>query len=454
MSDQLQTNGVLAPLHRRIAETLSGQVNTGSLKPGQKLPSERQIAKQFQASRATVRTALQNMEQAGLITRRERRSAVVSIRRNITPHLRIACSSPALMVLLRRLTEMQIVPPRCQLQLVDIGQSEQIGRMLEHPATGADVLLCDLEYLGSLASEPQRWAELPAILARDAEVSRELQELGSVGGKLFAIPVGVSPVLMYYNRAKFEQGQIPLPGGQPGWDAIVNAAQRLSEPGKFGLQIRPKFEQLAAIMASMGSSLYGPNGKARTNDAGFDGTVRFIHALLHGKRVAPLLARVEQINPFAQGRCAMALDSFAAYKLYRRKLGDQLGVTSVPTRDTSTERPSVLTGFAVLATAGAEENAQAAHDLIRRFLTASTQRALVQIGAALPVRTTLQNVSSLGELNVPGDVAGVFLQDLRRCNTMNMAGSLEEKQALEDLFVELWLGLDGIDSICNRFKRL
>ena len=75
MDEQIQTEGVQAPLHRRIAESLSNQVSGGALKPGEKLASERQIARQFQASRATVRTALQNMEQAGLITRRERRSA-------------------------------------------------------------------------------------------------------------------------------------------------------------------------------------------------------------------------------------------------------------------------------------------------------------------------------------------------------------------------------------------
>ncbi len=105
----------VAPLHRQIAENLSNQVSSGKLKPGERLPSERQIANQFQASRATVRTALQHLKQVGLITRRERRSAVVSIRRDITPYLRIACSNPRLIHLFSRLGELQLLPPRCQL---------------------------------------------------------------------------------------------------------------------------------------------------------------------------------------------------------------------------------------------------------------------------------------------------------------------------------------------------
>lgn len=133
-------------LHRLIAENLSNQVSTGKLKPGQKLPSERQIARQYQASRATVRTALQHLEQEGLITRRERRSAVVAIRRNITPYVRIACSHPRLVHLLGRLGEMQLLPPRCQVQLFDLQQSGAFGQLVSRPASGADVLICDLEY--------------------------------------------------------------------------------------------------------------------------------------------------------------------------------------------------------------------------------------------------------------------------------------------------------------------
>ena len=91
-----QSGVVQAPLHRRIAESLSHMVSSGKLRPGDKLPSERQIARQFRASRATVRTALSHLEQSGLINRRERRSAIVSIRRDVTPYLRIACSHPPL----------------------------------------------------------------------------------------------------------------------------------------------------------------------------------------------------------------------------------------------------------------------------------------------------------------------------------------------------------------------
>ena len=108
------------PLHRRIAENLSNRIVGGELMPGKKLPSERQIAHQFTASRATVRTALQHLEQEGLITRRDRRSAVVATRRDVRPNLRMAFSSPCLVNLFRNLSEKQVLPTRSQLQLLDM----------------------------------------------------------------------------------------------------------------------------------------------------------------------------------------------------------------------------------------------------------------------------------------------------------------------------------------------
>ena len=453
MDEQIQTEGVQAPLHRRIAESLSNQVSGGALKPGEKLPSERQIARQFQASRATVRTALQNMEQAGLVTRRERRSAVVSIRRSVTPHLRVACTSSGLMRLLRRLTEMQIIPPRCQLQLIDPGQSGQIGQILEHPATGADLLICEMEYLSCLRSEGQRWSELPGVLARDAEIPKELQELCSDAGKLMALPIGVSPMLMYYNRRSFEEAQVAAPSMEPRWSAVLDATDKLRGEGKFALQFRPKFEQLAAIMAGMGNSLYGADGKVCAQEAAFEQTLRFIHLLLHAKKVTPLLAKVDQINPFAEGRCAMAVDGFDAYGTYREKLGDQLGLTSAPQRE-SGNRMGVLSGFVALATATQEDNSQAVHDLLRRLVAANTQMALTQMGAALPVRGSLLNTSALNDLQVPSHLATVLLEELQVCKSMNLPGTLDHKRAVEELFLELWLGLDEIGNICNRFKQL
>ena len=51
-------------------QTLREQSETGSLQPGQKLPTEAQLQEQFSVSRDTVRKALAKLEQEGLLSRK------------------------------------------------------------------------------------------------------------------------------------------------------------------------------------------------------------------------------------------------------------------------------------------------------------------------------------------------------------------------------------------------
>jgi GntR family transcriptional regulator, transcriptional repressor for pyruvate dehydrogenase complex len=50
-----------------ILRQLKSAILAGRLKPGDKLPSEKQLAEQFQSSRGSVREAIRTLEQAGLL---------------------------------------------------------------------------------------------------------------------------------------------------------------------------------------------------------------------------------------------------------------------------------------------------------------------------------------------------------------------------------------------------
>jgi DNA-binding FadR family transcriptional regulator len=57
-------------LYQRIVEQVEDALARGELKPGQRLPSERELAVQFGASRPTVREALRVLESSGLVRSR------------------------------------------------------------------------------------------------------------------------------------------------------------------------------------------------------------------------------------------------------------------------------------------------------------------------------------------------------------------------------------------------
>ncbi|MCH1926151.1 pyruvate dehydrogenase complex transcriptional repressor PdhR [Shewanella sp. C32] len=54
-----------------IMENLEQMILEGSLKPGQKLPPERELALQFEVSRPSLREAIQKLEAKGLLLRRQ-----------------------------------------------------------------------------------------------------------------------------------------------------------------------------------------------------------------------------------------------------------------------------------------------------------------------------------------------------------------------------------------------
>ena len=62
------------PRVTRAADVIMDQIERlileGKVRPGQKLPSERRLAEEFDVSRPTVREAIQKLEARGLIQRR------------------------------------------------------------------------------------------------------------------------------------------------------------------------------------------------------------------------------------------------------------------------------------------------------------------------------------------------------------------------------------------------
>ena len=66
-----------APLYRQIREILRAQVHNGTLKAGDQLPSEDDLARTFRVTRMTVRQAISELVSGGLIYRRHGKGTFV-----------------------------------------------------------------------------------------------------------------------------------------------------------------------------------------------------------------------------------------------------------------------------------------------------------------------------------------------------------------------------------------
>ena len=66
-----QENNNTMPKYSRLKEYLKEQMKRGVIAPGSQLPSENMLAEEFKISRHTVRQALNDLENEGLIFREQ-----------------------------------------------------------------------------------------------------------------------------------------------------------------------------------------------------------------------------------------------------------------------------------------------------------------------------------------------------------------------------------------------
>src|SRR6266576_6647881 len=57
------------PRHREVFETLLREISSGRFQPGDRLPTEAELAKSFSASRSTIARAMRDLKGRGLLHR-------------------------------------------------------------------------------------------------------------------------------------------------------------------------------------------------------------------------------------------------------------------------------------------------------------------------------------------------------------------------------------------------
>src|ERR1700709_2293053 len=57
------------PRHREVFDTLLGEIASGRFQPGDRLPTEAELAKTFSASRSTIARAMRDLKNRGLLNR-------------------------------------------------------------------------------------------------------------------------------------------------------------------------------------------------------------------------------------------------------------------------------------------------------------------------------------------------------------------------------------------------
>jgi GntR family transcriptional regulator, transcriptional repressor for pyruvate dehydrogenase complex len=69
-------------VYEEVSSQIQSLISNGSLRPGDRLPSERELAGKFKVSRESIREALKKLHQIGLVETRSHRGTFVSAPKN------------------------------------------------------------------------------------------------------------------------------------------------------------------------------------------------------------------------------------------------------------------------------------------------------------------------------------------------------------------------------------
>ena len=81
---RLRRNGAV-PIYRQVRDAIAEQIDRGALAPGQRLPSEAQLASDFEINRLTVRRAIEELTREGIVFTRRGAGSYVTEARTRTP---------------------------------------------------------------------------------------------------------------------------------------------------------------------------------------------------------------------------------------------------------------------------------------------------------------------------------------------------------------------------------
>ena len=116
--EQLDTNNAV-PLYEQLRVALRERLDSGVLDPGERLPSETELCQKYGVSRITVRRAVDELVEEGILERRQGKGTFVAPKRRISIQKRghKTRSQPITQALRRRYSGAALSPcpprPRC-----------------------------------------------------------------------------------------------------------------------------------------------------------------------------------------------------------------------------------------------------------------------------------------------------------------------------------------------------
>lgn len=182
-------------IYEEITEHIKQEIMSGSLSPGEKLPSTKELSERYAVGRSTTREALSALKAMGLIEIRQGEGCYV---RTIGPK---DVDIPDLSLLMSRETILELLEARKSLEVSNAGIAA-IKRTDEDLRLFADILLRMSSHLGDEEMGEQTDLQFHRTLAGATHNSIMVRLLNSISGPMQDSIRDARRTMLYANRSE------------------------------------------------------------------------------------------------------------------------------------------------------------------------------------------------------------------------------------------------------------
>lgn len=336
---------------RRIAAEIEQEIATGTLVPGQRLPGVRELAAKYAVSIAVSLGAYRWLEKKHLVLRRPRSGTFVAERPGMTEERRtffswdgVLSAAQAQELATRVSSGFEIMNYWGSQYYCVPGYIDWVDSLLSGAESRAGIIPLDegmfpaLMKQGLLLPLDEIWRKVgvPA-----AEFESSLLRAFRWEGRLYALPLSFSPLVLLYNRRIFEKSGVTEPVPEWSWEELLAHADRLTriERGKiacYGLGILTDLNVWSTFILQNDGEVFDSNGNCVIDSDEAYEALNFLSRLRQRPGVCHHHfgdSRSALVDLLACGRTAMVIGNGIDYATLEQRMpqGDW-GVIPLPGR--------------------------------------------------------------------------------------------------------------------------
>ncbi|MDF2814351.1 MAG: transporter substrate-binding protein [Paenibacillus sp.] len=454
--------------YAKLLNDMKLKIISGERKEGDFIPSENRIVQQYGLSRPTVRKAIAELAQEGLIQTIPGKGSVI-LR---TDHLELKVTLlnlywilpsneyPIIQLIVERFNkehrhiQIRLVPFYSEITPSVFASYREQEMQEQKP----DLISITNRILLEFETEKIDSVLLPLNdlkLDTRAEIYNFLWNPTTRNGQLYAVPVTFSPIMLVYNKSMFDQNGLDVPSSSWTWDDLVQAASNLTSPASastvhYGFSFSPSFYRWPLFFLQEGGCFVKDGIAFPPMENGGAG-VQFILDLIYKHRVAPLLYKSSDLSEqfFHRGKVGMILSTYYLCDQYKGNPFNW-GICKFPTGRLD-KSLAISTNIGISKGC---ENVHEAQYFIQYLLSEPIQAFIKEKSTTIPVVRTVAESSKYPHSSFTGSGYYSFMDTLGDIQLVNDLGlSNHQVTQLTHAMEMVWFKTEAFDQVWKSFTQ-